>query len=114
MEDEKEKKKDQVTSSSSSTSCFIDRFIEKLPEIHVIGYSYCGPNTDLAKRLAQGVEGVNELDCACKEHDIAYAENKDLKIRYNADKKLFLKAFIRIYVKDSRIGERFIIILVLF
>lgn len=86
---------------------FIDRFVEKLPEIHIKGYSYCGPNTDLEIRLARGEPGVNDLDCACKEHDIAYAESRDLKIRYNADKILILKAISRVFAKDSRVGERF-------
>lgn len=81
-------------------------FIEKLPEIHIKGYSYCGPNTDLVSRLAQGEVGVNELDSACKEHDIAYAASRDLERRYQADKILVLKAFSRVYAKDSRIGER--------
>lgn len=85
----------------------IDQFLEKLPEIHIKGYSYCGPNTDLAKRLARGEPGVNDLDCACKEHDIAYAQSRDREMRNNADKRLVSKAFTRVYAKDSRIGERF-------
>lgn len=90
----------------------IDRIIEKLPEIHVSGYNYCGPNTDLSTRLRCGDPGVNKLDCACREHDIAYAESIDLKSRCKADKLLVLKAFKRIFAKDSRIGERFIAMLV--
>lgn len=86
---------------------FIDRFIEKLPEIHIKGYSYCGPNTDLEIRLARDEPGVNDLDCACKEHDIAYAESRALKMRYNADKILILKAIGRVFAKDSHVGERF-------
>lgn len=85
----------------------VDRFLEKLPEIHFIGYKYCGPNTNLRKRLAQGDPGVNALDCACKEHDIAYAQSRDLQMRNSADKILFSRAFKRIYAGDSRIGERF-------
>lgn len=90
----------------------IDRIIEKLPEIHVRGYNYCGPNTDLSVRLKCGDIGVNKLDCACMEHDIAYAKSRDLKSRCMADKLLILKALKRIYAKDSRIGERFIALLV--
>lgn len=85
---------------------FIDRMLEKLPEIHLIGYNYCGPNTNLMKRLACGEQGINPLDCACKEHDISYAENSDLKARCMADKLLILRAIRRIYAKDSKIGER--------
>lgn len=86
---------------------FIDRIIEKLPEIHLFGYKYCGPNTNLTDRLEHGVFGINELDWACMEHDIEYAASIDIEWRCQADKKLFLKAFQRIFAKDSKIGERF-------
>lgn len=92
----------------------IDRFLKKLPEIHVKGYSYCRPNTNLEIRLARGEVGINELDCACMNHDIAYAENSDLKSRCMADKSLILRAIKRIYAKDSRIGERFTAALISF
>lgn len=91
---------------------FIDSLIEKLPEMHVSGYNYCGPNTNLTARLTCGDLGVNELDCACMEHDIAYAESNDLKSRCKADTLLILRAFRRIYANDSQIGERFTAILV--
>lgn len=90
----------------------IDRIIEKLPEIHFMGYRYCGPNTNLTVRLARGERGINELDCACMEHDIAYAASDDLDLRCQADKLLVLKAFKRIFAKDSQIGERFTALIV--
>lgn len=93
--------------SKSKTGC-IDRVIESLPEIHMFGYRYCGPNTNLHARLSRGERGINKLDCACMEHDIAYSVSKDLQYRCIADKSLLLKAFRRIYAKDSRIGERFV------
>lgn len=68
---------------------FIDRIIEKLPEVLFMGYRYCGPNTNLEARLARGETGVNELDCACMEHDIAYAASNDPELRCNADKKTY-------------------------
>lgn len=103
--------KDRKERKSQSYS-LIDRFVEKLPEIHIKGYNYCGPNTDLKNRLARSESGVNDLDYACKVHDIAYAQSKDLKTRNNADKILFMKAFSRVFAKDSRIGERFSAIIV--
>lgn len=90
----------------------VDRFIKKLPEIHIPGYRYCGPNTNFYRRLSLGELGINELDCACMEHDFAYAVNKDLNSRNKADKLLVLKAIRRVYAKDSRIGERFAAFLV--
>lgn len=91
---------------------YVDRFLEMLPEIHIRGFIYCGANTKLEKRLACNVPGINELDCACKEHDIAYAESTNLKSRCKADKILVLKAIRRMFAKDSRIGERFIALII--
>lgn len=87
-------------------SSFIDRICESLPEMHLWGYRYCGPNTNLEQGLASNEQGINELDCACKEHDIAYNESSDPEWRCNADKLLVLKAIRRVYAKDSQIGER--------
>lgn len=98
--------------SSKRKIGFIDKIVGKLPEIHIIGYNYCGPNTNLLTRLARGEQGINELDYACMVHDIAYAESKDLKSRYNADKLLVSKAIKRIYAKNSKIGERFAALIV--
>jgi hypothetical protein len=51
----------------------LNSVINKLPvELHISGYNYCGPGTKLSKRLSRGDKGVNDLDEACKEHDIAY------------------------------------------
>jgi len=83
-----------------------DCILEKMPEIHIIGYNYCGINTNLKRRLACNDPGINDLDCACKEHDIAYSESRNIKWRYTADKILVLKAIKRIHAKDSKIGER--------
>lgn len=93
--------------SSKQKIGFVDRVIEKLPEMHIMGYKYCGPNTNLESRLASNELGINKLDCACMEHDIAYAESRDLNSRCNADKLLVMKAIRRVYAKDSRIGEPF-------
>ena len=48
-------------------------------------YSFCGPFTKLQKRLQQGYKGVNNLDRACMQHDIAYSQNSDTKNRNFAD-----------------------------
>ena len=55
-------------------------------------YSYCGPGTKVDKRLKQGYVGVNSLDKACKEHDLAYAKYKKTKDRNIADDILANKA----------------------
>lgn len=59
--------------------------------------------TKLEKRLARGDTGINPLDAACKEHDIAYANHSD---RHTADGKLLVAATKRVFAKDSSIGER--------
>ena len=48
-------------------------------------YSYCGPFTKLDKRLTQRYRGVNKLDRACLDHDVAYAVHKDTTGRNRAD-----------------------------
>lgn len=84
----------------------IDYIINRLPEIHIPGYQYCGPGTKLEKRLARGDPGINELDKACKDHDIAYSECDDTKSRRKADKVLVARAFKRVYSQDANLSER--------
>ncbi|KAJ8979793.1 hypothetical protein NQ317_007703 [Molorchus minor] len=67
----------------------VNTLINKLPfELHLPGgYQYCGPGTKLQKRLARGDPGINKLDKACKQHDIAYSQS-DLAARHKADYQL--------------------------
>jgi hypothetical protein len=41
-------------------------------EFHLPGYNFCGPGTKVYTRLLNGDTGINELDNACKVHDIEY------------------------------------------
>lgn len=86
----------------------INNIINRLPvELHVPGYQYCGPGTKLAKRLARGDPGINPLDVACKEHDIAYSKNpENLAARSVADKVLAEKAWNRVLAKDASLPEK--------
>lgn len=84
----------------------IDYIVNKLPEIHIPGYQYCGPGTDLQKRLARGDPGINKLDKACKEHDIAYSKIQNSTDRRAADKTLVSRALPRIFSQDSKLSER--------
>lgn len=85
----------------------VNTLINKLPfELHIPGYRFCGPGTKLRKRLSRGDEGVNDLDEACKEHDIAYANTKDLEKRHVADRALLERAWSRVKAKDSGLGEK--------
>jgi len=55
-------------------------------------YSYAGPFTKLEQRLREGYVGVNDLDKAAKEHDIAYDRYKDAETRHEHDDILAGKA----------------------
>ena len=85
----------------------LNSVINNLPfELHIPGYRFCGPGTKLKKRLARGDVGVNKLDEACREHDIAYSKNQDLENRHKADNILLEKAKQRLHSSDARFGEK--------
>jgi len=72
---------------------FLNSAINALPfELHIPGYQFCGPGTRLRERLARGERGINPLDAACREHDIAYSRNKELSNRHIADQLLAKKS----------------------
>ena len=85
-----------------------NRLINALPfELHVPGYQFCGPGTRLDERLARGDRGINPLDRACREHDIAYAHHpEDLGERHAADRVLRKAALKRVVAPDARLSER--------
>ncbi|KAL6418401.1 hypothetical protein ACFW04_012133 [Cataglyphis niger] len=85
----------------------LNKAINALPfELHIPGYQFCGPGTRLAKRLARGDRGVNPLDAACREHDVAYSRSGDLADRHVADRALAERARERVAASDSTLGER--------
>ena len=62
-------------------------------EKHILGMNYCGPGTDLKKRLmSDGVTPkpeyapVDRVDESALKHDIAYSRFSDLRRRHEADK----------------------------
>ena len=60
-------------------------------EFHWLGYQYMGPGTHLKKRLARGDQGINRLDRIAKAHDMDYDKAKDLKDKWEADRKMIAK-----------------------
>ncbi|MBP1527606.1 MAG: hypothetical protein H9Q66_06795, partial [Spiroplasma ixodetis] len=63
----------------------VNSLIDNLPfELHLPGYQYNGPGTNLDLKLSQGVKPINKLDEAAINHDIAYAKSKDLDERHKA------------------------------
>jgi len=59
-----------------------------LTEYHLPGYNFCGPGTEVEKRLARGDEPINELDACCLVHDLVYVDTKDKDRRVASDRVL--------------------------
>lgn len=84
----------------------IDSVINRLPfEAHIPCYQFCGPGTKLAKRLERNDKGINGLDAACRNHDIAYSTHNSLEKRHQADKVLQQAAWKRVKSSDAKLGE---------
>jgi hypothetical protein len=93
--------------SYQSGKGLLNTFINKLPfELHVPGYRYLGPGTKLDDKLAKNTSGINLLDEAAKQHDIAYSRHKDLESRHRADKELEYKAWDRVTSPDAKLSEK--------
>lgn len=60
----------------------------------------------MKERLERGDTGINELDKACKLHDIAYSEYKSGPNRREADNILANTAWKRVKSSDASIGEK--------
>lgn len=54
---------------------------------HIPGYNYCGPGTEDFTAPA-----TNELDAACRVHDLAYIASRNRLARLQADLSLNRKA----------------------
>ncbi|XP_060846984.1 uncharacterized protein LOC132926627 [Rhopalosiphum padi] len=92
---------------SNSGAGLLNTVINSLPfELHLPGYQYCGPGTDLKKRLALSQPGINGLDSACREHDIAYEKSNSLSDRGAADSVLEERAWSRVGAKDADFKEK--------
>ncbi len=96
-----------VSKLGNIASTALNKTIDLLPvELHIPGYSYCGPGTRLEARLARGDAGINRLDEACKDHDISYSKYKDNISRKLADRQLADRAWARFKAPDASIGEK--------
>lgn len=90
-----------------SGSGLVNNIINNLPfELHLPGYNYCGPGTKLKERLLRGDRGINKLDEACMQHDIAYSKYSDLTQRHKADIELINMAKQRIKSANASKGEK--------
>lgn len=75
-------------------------------ELHLPGYQYCGPGTNLGKRLALGQTGINGLDSACRDHDIGYDKSNSLSEHSVADSVLEERAWRRVGAEDADYKEK--------
>lgn len=67
----------------------LSSIINRLPiEMHIPGYSFCGPGTRLAMRLKRGDKGINRLDRICKKHDIDYSKARNQSDYAKADRDM--------------------------
>lgn len=97
----------KYSNSSVIGGSLINKIIDKLPiELHLPTYQFCGPGTHLEKRLKRGDLGIDELDRACREHDISYFKYSDSEKRNKADNILIHKAFERLTSKESSLKEK--------
>lgn len=96
------------TKNSTVKGCgLFNSVLNKLPfELHLPGYNFCGPGTKLQKRIERGDVGINPLDEACKEHDLAYSHFNDLKNRHKADSVLQKKAAERYRSSSAGFQEK--------
>lgn len=96
-----------ISTLTGAAGTVLNKAIDLLPvELHLPGYQYCGPGTNLRLRLKRGDPGINKLDSACKEHDIAYENYSDNDRRRIADRILANKAWERVKAPDSSLAER--------
>lgn len=69
-------------------------------------YNYCGPGTNLEKRLKNKVEPINQLDLACQGHDVTYSRTNDNKEIGKADRLLADKAWKIFKDPKTPLGEK--------
>jgi Phospholipase A2-like domain/Domain of unknown function (DUF5679) len=101
------RKKFQFISKSKVGKGLLNSMLDKLPfEMHVPGYQYCGPGTQLEQRMAHGDSGINKLDRACKIHDIHYSKFNSVKDRHPADKQLAQIAKEVVYDPKSSLKDK--------
>ena len=59
-----------------------------MTEYHLPGYNFCGPGTEVAKRISRGDQPINELDACCLVHDLVYFDTTDKDQRVASDRQL--------------------------
>lgn len=82
---------------------------QDLEEKHLPGYNFCGPGTNVNRRLKNGVKPMNSLDAACLRHDLDTERRgpqkaKSAKALKASDKRLSKEAkVIALRTNDIRV-----------
>lgn len=66
-------------------------------EKHLPGYKFCGPGTKVVTRLVAGEKGINELDEACRIHDIEY-------FKYAGDEQALKDSDARLKIVSDKVS----------
>lgn len=81
--------------------------IDSLPiELHMPGYLFCGPGTNVKERIEAKESGINGLDNACRSHDVLYHFEKSASLRRDADLELAKSAIHRIFDPTASRAEK--------
>ena len=95
-----------IKNGSGILNTLLNKLGNKMQELYLPGYNYCGLFTKLDERLARGDEAVNKLDAWYKQHDTFYRDHKDTKEKHIADRELANIANERMHARDASIGEK--------
>ncbi len=96
------KRNNIIKYGKKSGGSILNRAIDNMPfEMHLIDnnlsrYNFCGPGSQLNKRISYNSDGTlkiitppkNKLDESCMYHDLSYEKYKDIQHRNIADEKL--------------------------
>ena len=86
----------------------LNKAIDKLNiSLNLPNYNYCGPGTKRTMTDFKKIPSINQLDEACKDHDIDYTLTKHQGVRNASDERLYKAAKNRIKSDDANFSEKF-------
>ncbi|KAF0702663.1 Uncharacterized protein FWK35_00034198, partial [Aphis craccivora] len=86
--------------------CINTRVDRELRSYYVVTCKVLWVGNRFKKRLALEQSGINGLDSACRDHDIAYEKNNSLSERNAVDSVLEERAWSRVLAKDANFKEK--------
>ena len=86
-------------------------------EIHLPGMNFCGPNTNLTKRLSMNdlpiTPPVDKIDEVAMWHDVYYRDHENMADRFRADKEMINKVKDLDELTMRETVEKYIVIIAL-